>query len=327
LINIVRNKPANRLPIMKRGYSSFFPRLSADENAYIKKWCKSFYPDVVMVNYVWLSGVFSVLENENQVLRLILTHDVLHQRSNDFAKLGLESEHDGWTFETESTALKKAQILIAIQKEDASLLKRMAPDSEVICVPKAAFISPIDNIQIPGRCLFVGSGADHNVIGIKWFLDQVWPEIVKEAPHASLHICGSVCDFLEDTRAQNLTLQGRVDDIKHEYNQAEICIIPTLIGSGLKIKLVEALSYGRAIISTSFGIQGVRDLEGQAVLVADTVDDFSKSVLLLINNPELRTQMEIRAKKFVKTNFSPEVCYQPLVDLIISRMSRINSLK
>jgi glycosyltransferase involved in cell wall biosynthesis len=190
-------------------------------------------------------------------------------------------------------------------------------------MPMARRYSPYLTIaQVPGRCLFVGSNVDHNVYGLRWFLKDIWPKIVRQVPHCRLHVCGSVCQEIHK-EFPYMNFLGRVDDLEPEYAAAEVCLIPLVVGSGLKIKLVEALSHGRACVSTSVGVQGVRELTNKAVLVADTVEGFAEAVITVLTNPEKRKEMEDLARKYVEENLSPEKVYQPLVDRIYQHISEI----
>jgi glycosyltransferase involved in cell wall biosynthesis len=175
---------------------------------------------------------------------------------------------------------------------------------------------PHDNAeQIPGRCLFVGSDINHNVSGLRWFLENVWPEVLRHTPDSMLHVCGTVCSTINEDHP-NVRLLGRVDDLTQEYAAAELCIIPLIVGSGLKIKLVEALSHGRACVSTSIGVQGVPELADQVVLVTDTPKDFAKAVFTVFSNPEKRKAMEHQARTYIIEHLLPEKAYQPFVDRI-----------
>jgi glycosyltransferase involved in cell wall biosynthesis len=131
-----------------------------------------------------------------------------------------------------------------------------------------------------------------------------------------LQVCGSVCDEIVGTYP-NVQWLGRVADLGSEYGSAQVCLVPLPLGSGLKIKLVEAFAYGRATVSTSPGLQGLRQFAGRAVVVADTPADFAGSVVMLLNDPERRRQLEQEARSLAETWLSPERCYQPFVDRII----------
>lgn len=207
--------------------------------------------------------------------------------------------------------MSKAQVLLAIQEEDAHLFKEMVPQSEVICLPMSVESHSHTVKQVPGRCLFVGSATDHNHYGLQWFLENVWYIIIQLIPDGSLHVCGTVCNFVQGT-FPNVHLLGRVEDLKPEYSEASVCLVPLLAGSGLKIKLVEAMSYSRACVSTSVGVQGLREIVGKTTLVADTPEDFAMHVHTLLNNPDKRRWMELQADEFVTQKLSPHTVYQPL---------------
>ena len=113
-----------------------------------------------------------------------------------------------------------------------------------------------------------------------------------------------------------MRLLGRVDDLNAEYGAAEVCVIPLIAGSGLKIKLIEALSHGRACVATSVGVQGVQELTDRAVLVADAPEAFAERVISLLQHSEKRTFMEEEARKYVDEHLTPEKAYQPFINFL-----------
>lgn len=294
-----------------------------EEISFAKAQFARFKPDVVIANYTCLGSLLDALPLNEAVLKVIVTHDIHHQRFTSFQQVGVDADRLNWDWEKESVELRKAQILLAIQEEDAKALKAMAPQCEVICMPMSTFCHSHTLKQVPGRCLFVGSSAPHNVHGLQWFLDSVWPIVLQSNPDCSLHVCGSVCDRIQG-RFPNVRLLDRVEDLKPEYSAAEICVVPLLVGSGLKIKLVEALSYARACVSTSVGVQGLCEIAGSAVLVADPAIDFAAAVRLLLTNPGKRRWMEEQACKYV-TRLSPEAVYQPVVERIYQHLPQTPS--
>ncbi|MCX7592253.1 MAG: glycosyltransferase family 4 protein [Fischerella sp.] len=283
-----------------------------------------FKPDVAIANYAFLGSILDSPALEETVLKVILTHDVRHQRFAHFQKLGLTCSESDWSWEQEATQLSKAQVLLAIQEEDAKLLKHMAPQSEVISMPKAAIVHYSKVKQVPGRCLFVGSGVDHNYYGLKWFLENVWLKVTQLIDGCSLHVCGTVCDFIQET-FPNVRLLGRVDDLEPEYGAAEVCLVPLLAGSGLKIKLVEAMSHGRACVSTSVGVQGLHEVVGNAVFVADTPEDFAAAIHTVLTKKEKRQWMEEQAHRYAIAKLSPQAAYQPFVDSIHQYLQQVPS--
>ncbi len=286
------------------------------EQAFVAERIAAFQPQVVLANHTCLGNLFENRTRFQGRLTAILTHHIESQRTNDFQQARLAVAHDSvWSAELEQALLRHADLLLAIQRDDAEILRRMAPQAEIVVAPMSAqLIAHQEGEQIQGRCLFVGSSIDHNVHGMAWLLRDVWPLIVQKQPQATLHVCGTVCDALARNDAPNVRFLGRVDDLKAEYGAAEVCVIPLLAGSGLKIKLVEALSHGRACVATSVGVQGVQELTDRAVLVADTPAKFAQAVMTLIQQPETRQALETQARRFVEERLTPEKAYQPLLN-------------
>lgn len=303
----------------RRGYYQVTPQAGTgfptpEEVAFASIQFVRFKPDVVVVNYAVLGSVLDAIPSSEPVLKVILTHDILYKRFANLRKIGLVPELLEWDWDQEATLLRKAQVLLAIQEEEAKVLKQMAPSSEVICMPMAGVWHSLDAKQVNGRCLFVGSASPHNLHGLQWFLESVWPVVLQSTPNCSLHVCGSVCDQIQG-RFPSVRFLGRVANLKPEYGAAQVCLVPLLVGSGLKIKLVEALSYGRACVSTSIGVQGLPDVDGKAAIVADTAADFAAAVHLLLSDLGKRQQMEAQCR-YVTERLSPQLSYQPFVERI-----------
>lgn len=292
------------------------------EVAFVNSRFVKFKPNVVIANYAWLGSIFDNLTLNESVLKVILTHDILHKRVATFKKIGLSSELSDWDWDKEAVELRKAQVLLAIQEEEAEIFKKMAPSSEVICMPMSVVSHSHDTRQIHGRCLFVGSSSSQNIHSLQWFLESVWPIVLQTDPYCNLHACGSVCEHIQGN-FPNVRLLGRVADLKPEYGAAEVCLVPLLMGSGLKIKLVEALSHGRACVSTTVGVQGLREIVGSAVFVGDTAEDFGAAIHTLLNNSEKRKWMEKQAHNYVTEKLSPKAVYQPFLDRIEQHLERV----
>jgi glycosyltransferase involved in cell wall biosynthesis len=293
-----------------------------EEIAFAQTQFNRFKPDVVVVNYVFLANILDTLSANENILKVILTHDVFHHRNAYLKKIGVAMSEGDWDREKESEQLRKAQVLLAIQQEDAHVFKEMAPQCEVICMPKSAICHSHTIKQVPGRCLFVGSKGQHNYYGLQWFLENVWSTVLQLNPNCSLHVCGNVCSSIQGT-FPNVHLLDRVDDLKPEYSAAEVCLLPLLGGSGLKIKLVEAMSYGRACVSTSIGVQGLPEIVGKTAIVADTAEDFAAAIHTLLTNPDKRQSMEEQARKYVTEKLSPKAAYQPFVDRIEEHLQQV----
>jgi glycosyltransferase involved in cell wall biosynthesis len=107
-------------------------------------------------------------------------------------------------------------------------------------------------------------------------------------------------------------VRGRVGNLAAEYARAEIVIVPILSGTGLKIKLVEAIAHGKAIVSTAAGAQGLEDLAGKTIQVITTPEDFAQRLVEISVDEKYRSDLEAKAEAAAMERFSPEACYAPL---------------
>jgi len=102
---------------------------------------------------------------------------------------------------------------------------------------------------------------------------------------------------------------GIAPDLSPLYRQAGVVISPLIVGSGLKIKLVEALAEGKAIVATTTTLQGVERQVSDAVMVADTPQAFADAIIALVGDEALRAIMAAKALTAARDNFGPAACY------------------
>lgn len=298
---------------------------------YVQKQVERYKPDLLIADHPWLGEIFSYKPKD--VVKAILTHDVQYKKIQEFKKAGLNPykrnngfEQPRWDEKLERQCLSRADIIISIQKEDYACFKQILPNSEVVNMPMAASVLDTKvKKQITGRCLFIGGGASHNIHGLTWFLHNIWPKIIHENPSASLHVCGDVCNGInidEYNKQAQIIFRGRIKNLFTEYEKASVCIVPLMVGSGLKLKLIEAMSYGRACISTKIGVQGIEAVSEYGVVVVDDAEDFAIAVLSLLNNSQKRELFEIMNKQFVRSCFSPDVIYGQFVLKVYKKVPR-----
>lgn len=261
--------------------------------------------DAVLVNYFFLAPILRQTECAGK-RKLVLMHDLFFRRLESFEKAGFVDHVRKVTREEELAYLGYADCVIAIQNSEASFLRDHIPGA-VQVIPHFASRPDFVSRPVKNRCLFVGSDVLPNIAGVQWLLSEVWPLIRAREPSAELHICGAICRRFIET-ADGIHLRGLVPDLTSEYAEAEVCLIPLLFGSGLKVKLVEALVHGCACVSTPVGVDGVEDLVVGCVLTARAPEEFAQAVLTLLHNPFLRERMSDAASQLSAEQFSRKRC-------------------
>jgi polysaccharide biosynthesis protein PslH len=149
-----------------------------------------------------------------------------------------------------------------------------------------------------------------NMQGLLWFYKDVFPLLKQQIPDISLTIIGNInCNkYYEDLIADtSVRFIGNVESVVPYYQGSSVAIVPLLSGSGTRLKLLEAMSMGNPVVSTTIGAEGIDYINGKHLLVADTAIGFADQIVTLINNSEHFDIMRTSALDFVKSKYSWEI--------------------
>jgi succinoglycan biosynthesis protein ExoO len=273
---------------------------------------KAAQQDVVIADYAFQSEAFALLGAPRERSAIVM-HDLFHSRSGS----GAGAERDSvaaLTREAEVAMLQKAGTVIAIQQDEADFVATALPQVRVVLAPGTRAPEPLAKIVgEPRRLLFVGSRTAPNSDGLKWFLDTVWPQVVAAHPTTRLDVAGTVAaDFTGVRLPEGVRLLGLVPDLAPHYARAGIVISPLRFGSGLKIKLVEALAWGKPVVASPVTLQGVEETCGQAVIVAESAAAFASAILALQRDAALRASLSQAARAAVAEHFAPAAAHRAL---------------
>jgi glycosyltransferase involved in cell wall biosynthesis len=267
-------------------------------------------PFAVLTEYIFTTPCFKVIPEG--VLKIVDTHDMFSRKKKEVLKYGINDTLYCKEKE-ERYFLLQADIVIAIQSHEACLFKKLVPERTVITVGIDFNVSNnINHSTIPGNVLVVGSDNKLNIHGFYEFYKQAWPKIKEACPWAILSIVGKLSNNV-NAKDQDIRLIGWTDNLDQEYNQAAVVINPTVAGTGLKIKSVEAICRGKALVSTPNGIEGINSMdEGYPYIVANNWKSFANEVINLIKSDDKRIIMQQRAMIYAKEHFVSEKVYEQL---------------
>lgn len=131
-----------------------------------------------------------------------------------------------------------------------------------------------------------------NIEGLQWFLSEVWPGIHARFPHLEFHIAGrNMPDQFLKLKQKNVLVHGEVPSACDFVNQHSISVVPLLSGGGMRAKILEAMSLGRTVLSTSIGLEGIRATHQKDVLVADTPSEFLNLLKTYLSQPRQLEQL------------------------------------
>jgi glycosyltransferase involved in cell wall biosynthesis len=281
--------------------------------------CENYRPSAVIAEYIFAAPCLDVVPRG--VLKIIDTHDMFSRKKAEVVAYGVDDPL-ACTPQEERDYLLKSDLVIAIQPNEARMFRALVGARDVITVGiDFDVLDEIDNSQVvPGRILIVGSDNPLNQHGLETFYDRAWPIIRAGYPEAVLRVVGKVANHLQtdDERVQRV---GWVANLDEEYRRAAVVINSTQAGTGLKIKSVEALCRGKALVGTPNSVDGI-DSNGEVpYIVCDDWHTFADQVLMLLRSEAERTRLERLALKFARENFSADHIYAPLGEKLQSVFS------
>lgn len=276
--------------------------------------CDTVRPDYVLVSYAKLTPA---LPRGTDAVTIVDTHDiqVRHVREHQaFSRLWRLVDADRFA-RSETEALARYDRIIAINPNEAEELRRTCPRADVYCVPAFTDARPDAGTERHRYdCLFVGSGSSFNVDGLLWFAERVLPRIRAERPGFRLTVVGTVCRSWRARRLRHpgIELFGTCEDLAPMYEQTRVVIAPVLAGAGMKIKVVEALGFAKAIVCTTKAADGIALRHFESACIADDPAAFAEAVLRLSDDDQLRRRIERAALALHAEQHSPEAAARAL---------------
>ncbi len=258
-------------------------------------------PGVVIAEYAWLGPALGHLPRS--VRRVVDCHDVLHERTDRFTAAGL----DPWVRCTRS---QEADLLRSRGPAPHRTGARPGPPAWHAAEHGGGVRVSRDRRSgaAPGgrggsTALAVGASHAGND-GITRFAAAGWPAVVAAVPDARLEVVGSVP---AGAPGPGVRFLGEVDDLRARYRSAAVVVCPIEVGTGVKIKMIEALRYGKAVVATPAAVEGLPLPDEPAWVEAADLDECASAVAALLSSPDERARVERGAAAFAERHLSPEV--------------------
>lgn len=238
--------------------------------------------DNVMVLYAYRSRLLEAFPDPCH--RILETQEIFTDRARKLRRAGVGNIWFSCGREEERRALLRSHTILAIQPHEAAYFRELVGDRRK--VHTVAHFSPIRPLPPPARARigYVASNNPLNIAGIDWFLRLVWPRVLHACPDASIEVIGDAGATFQN--AKGVVLKGRVPSIEAAYQDFLFTINPMPTGTGLKIKTVESLAYGRPVVATTAAAEGLEGFAALGLLVADSPQAFAEEVISLWRNPE-----------------------------------------
>lgn len=276
----------------------------------LKRAVSEFRPDVVhidhlqMVQFVEPGGAYKTVLDQHNVEHVIIRR--LAETSNSAAvRLYARLE---WPklrrYEIEHC--RRSDLVLAVSEEDRSAFQKLDPKLGHIDVAPIGvdtdYFQPVERVPESRNILSIGTMYwPPNVESMLYFAGEILPLVRRSLPDCTLTIAGQrpVGSIRALARDPGIAVTGYVEDARQIAKDCGVFVVPLRSGSGVRVKILNALAMGLPVVSTSVGAEGLEVIPGEHLLVADSPSEFADAVVRVLRDPELAERLGRRGRELV----------------------------
>lgn len=211
-------------------------------------------------------------------------------------------------FRYETSTLRKVDGTLAVSEKDAEHLHKLALGARVAVVPNGVDPDYYRIEQQDGEegLVFVGKmDFRPNVDAVLWFTQKIWPLVRDRSPSTKFWVVGrNPSPRLNGLKSDpQVVITGEVPDVRPYLARSAVVVIPLRMGSGTRLKVLEAMAMGKAVVSTPLGCEGIAAQNGQEMALADSAQDFARLTLGLLRDREKRRKLGEAARRLVEEKY------------------------
>jgi glycosyltransferase involved in cell wall biosynthesis len=218
-------------------------------------------------------------------------------------------------YKYESRVVNQFDEIFTITDDDSDRMLEMNDKVKISCVPAGVDIEkykPISNLVKNNKPVITFLGTMSwlpNINGIEWFLDDIFPEVLKFNSDIILYIVGKnppeKLYRYQKKYPHNLVITGFVEDEREYVAQSDVFIVPLKIGGGMRIKILNALAMKKAIVTTSIGVEGIK-ISSDGICISDNKQEFVESIINLLQDNNFSIEMSEKGYREVISKYSTE---------------------
>jgi glycosyltransferase involved in cell wall biosynthesis len=233
------------------------------------------------------------------------------KESNMLAKVYTESQAKKIRF-YERHQCTKFDLNITVSDADANHLRSMLPGIKTATVPNGVdtdYFRPDPADKLTERAIIYTGGMNMyaNRDAVSYFLSSMWRRIKSKLPDVRFYVVGQdppqeLRKFAEGDK--NIIITGYVDDIRPYVSRSAAYVVPLRVGGGTRLKILDAMAMGKAIVSTTIGAEGILATDGKNILLADEPFEFASKTIELLTSSRKREILGAEARKLVEQQYS-----------------------
>ncbi len=282
--------------------------------------------DIVHIESIFLTPYVPLIRKYSQTKVILRAHNVeylIWKRVAQSTRPGLKHQyikHLSLTLRAyELEHLQDYDGVVCITNDDADHFRAIGCRRPMTAIPFGIELHeelPQSNSDDSTLKLFHIGAMDWtpNLKSIAWLLDEVWPVVHREVPQAHLYLAGrKMPQQWLDADIAGVTVVGEVPDAMQFIADKQINVVPLLSGSGIRVKIIEAMSAGKVVVATTMAAQGIDYTDGENLLIADTPADFARQIGRCMADRQFCTTIGQAARKLIAEHYDGKKLTEELI--------------
>jgi glycosyltransferase involved in cell wall biosynthesis len=292
--------------------------------------------DIIQLESIYVAPYINTIRKYSKAKIVLRTHNIEHliwerianNCNNPLKKVYLK--HLQKTLKKfEFKVFKDVNGIASISQIDTDfIIKQSRCSTPIITIPIGIELSKIKESKSERKfpSLFHLGSMDWipNQEGIKWFLDNIWTTVSKEFPDLLLYLAGrNMPEWLKKMNTNNVAVEGEIEDAYQYMQSKSILVVPLLSGSGMRVKIIEGMACGNAVISTTIGAEGINCTNNENILIADNAREFIQQIKKCIESHSFYKKISNGGKELVKEKYNNDIITDNLVQFYLNLLQSI----
>lgn len=283
---------------------------------------------IIQLEGLFLAPYLELIRNNSNALVVYRAHNVehliwqrLYMRENNFLKKWylrvLYSRIENY----ERSFINSYDLLVTITGNDLEILNTLGNKKPSIVAPFGMYIQGLSKskpVRSDNLCILYIGALDWmpNIEALDWFLKEVWPAVRKRFPEMVFRVAGRNAkkNFLMDYAEKGVISHGEIDNPGDFLGENGIVVVPLFSGSGIRVRIIEAMFAGRPVIASSVAVSGIPVVNEINILLADDGERFVYYIEKLVADQEFASFIGVNAGHFARKNYENREISENLAD-------------
>ncbi len=288
--------------------------------------------DVVHVESIFLTPYVPLIRKYSDALVVLRAHNVEHLIWKRVAQ-SCRNPFKRWYMKHLSLTLRAYELehlndydgIVCITQNDAACFREAGCRKPITCIPFGIEPEDVPPVEVEVDSLFHIGAMDWlpNQESIRWLLEEVWPVVHREVPQAKLYLAGRKmpAQWMKAS-IDGVSVVGEVQDAMYFIASKKINVVPLLSGSGIRVKIIEAMSVGKTVVTTTVGAQGIDYTDGVNILIANTPEEFAQQIKRCLEDDAFCQRVGEAAARLISEHYDGQKLSGQLLEFYNKRLEK-----